>query len=235
MLKMQKVAAVIVAITSLLTAAVMPAGASAAVTYKANTIVHSGPLAQGDTVTVSLSVTSSTPLSMVQASLWYDPALFEAVEGTASEFLSNSFSFPTVNTAPIDPQTGEIIEGKVNVGAMSMSAVTVAPETVIATVVLRARLTITEDTVFTVSDVSASDASMKKLTCEAINGKMSILMGDVDADCGVTITDVLKVVQALNGIQDLTQDEARIADLNLDGKVTLFDAVRLFYIVNGMI
>lgn len=64
--------------------------------------------------------------------------------------------------------------------------------------------------------------------------KSDVLMGDVDSDGEVTVTDARWLLQYLAGIRDLTSAQISAADVDGDGEVTVTDARWLLQYLAGM-
>jgi len=96
------------------------------------------------------------------------------------------------------------------------------------------------DTSVTVSEaiVTKSDASAyTNITAAGLSLTVgsNILLGDVNGDGVVSITDVLKVCQAINGAVTLTVDQQTAADVSKDGVVSIKDALYICKYINGII
>ena len=61
-----------------------------------------------------------------------------------------------------------------------------------------------------------------------------MLLGDVDSDGEVTVTDARWLLQYLAGIRDLTNDQIAAADVDGDGEATVTDARWLLQYLAGM-
>ena len=61
-----------------------------------------------------------------------------------------------------------------------------------------------------------------------------VLLGDVDSDGEVTVTDARWLLQYLAGIRDLTNDQIAAADVDGDGEATVTDARWLLQYLAGM-
>ncbi|MDO5148625.1 MAG: dockerin type I repeat-containing protein, partial [Oscillospiraceae bacterium] len=54
-----------------------------------------------------------------------------------------------------------------------------------------------------------------------------IVKGDADGNGAVTVADVVKVMQHLIGKVTLSGDNAKAADMNDDGKISILDLIKL--------
>lgn len=78
-------------------------------------------------------------------------------------------------------------------------------------------------------DVSFVDGTI------TIPSDVNVLLGDVNCDGVVNMSDATRLFYCVNGLLNLTDEQLVNADNNGDGVVNMSDATRLFYCVNGLL
>ena len=80
------------------------------------------------------------------------------------------------------------------------------------------------------------------LVCAVAAGSLALsalgsssIAGDVDLDGNVTAEDALLVLRASSGIDTLSAEQEKLADVTYDGKINSVDALRILLYISGRI
>lgn len=189
----------------------------------------------GDTITVDVTVSDNHYLSNGQLLVEYDPA---ALKMTAS--VSN------VNAALIGDNTfwsfGTPSNGAAKFVFANPNVSGSAVGGTLFTLTFEVLEGIGEETTLSLTSpemCSAKDGRDYNTDAVYVNGVVcnadTLLLGDVNSDGKVDLTDATRVFYHVNGLVTLTGKELLAADYTANGAVDLDDATRLFYFVNGLL
>ncbi len=175
---------------------------------------------KGDTVTVSVKISSSKAIWGANVSLAYNGSELQYV---SSELGSSASSGSLYNTG-----------SAVNFSGMYKNT---------SGTVFTVKFKILKDSGTSTLKVTSTeniDYNENKYTAAVTNGTVTVLedsdfaLGDVNGDGKVSAVDARLILQSVAGIKTLTSDELERADISADGRVSAVDARRILQIVAGL-
>ena len=173
---------------------------------------------KGETVTVSVKISSDIDIWGANLMLGYNPSELEVVEcktGGAADTGSLHDTGSSVNfSGMFASKSGTVFTVKFKIlkgyGTVNLN------------------LTSTENT----------DSDGKTHECTISQGKITVknpATGDVNSDGNVTAVDARYVLQVVSGLKTLTSEQKILVDMNGDGKITAVDARFILQKVAGLI
>ena len=206
--------ALVMALVTLISSFTVFTASAKGITYS----VTSAKGKKGDTVTVSVSLSSDIEIWGANLMLGYNPSELEVVEcktGNAAD--TNSLH-----------DTGSSVNFSGMFAAKSGTVFTVKFKILKGYGTSNLTLTSTENT----------DYDGKTYDCTITQGKITVdnpATGDVNSDGNVTAVDARVVLQSVAGSQTLNSSQKKLVDMNGDGKITAVDARMILQIVAGLI
>jgi len=191
-----------------------------------------------ETFTVSLKVSGVENLYGYEFGVAFDPARFEVLSVKEGEFFSRAAEDPTYLLTPIlDNDSGNVRE---IVGVRLTPGVGVTGTGIIAQLEFKEKSNIESDYSSSISFSGQGellDPDPKALTiqeshaCE-INVSFPNVDPDPDMDGDVDLTDVILCLQTICGIET-AETISVTADVNLDGKIGVVEAIYILRSVSG--
>lgn len=210
-----KFMAVLTAFILLITSFTVISVSAAGVSYSATDV--SGK--KGDTVTVTVSISSDIEIWGANVMLGYDSTELQYVESNTGDAASSGSLHNTgssVNYSGMFAKTnGTVFTVKFKILKSSGTSTL--------------KLTGTENTDY---DGKTYDCTVKNATVTVTSG--STVIGDANGDGKVTAVDARIILQDVAGINKLSSAQQKLADVNKDDKITAVDARMVLQIVAGI-
>ncbi len=175
---------------------------------------------KGDTVTVSVKLSSTVDIWGANVMLGYNSSELEFVKCAAGDITSTGSLH---NTGSSVNYSGMFTKKS---GVVFTATFKILKSSGTSTLKLES----TENT----------DKNGKVYTCNVTQGKVtvldkSVILGDLNGDKKVTAADSRMILQHVAGIKTFSQSQVQIADLNGDGSATAVDARIVLQMVAGLI
>lgn len=208
----------------------------AEISWQINQKLDGDSCKQGKDVTLTVSLagdTKSMKLSTVFVRLQYDPGVFEISAENVVPVQSGS-----VDYISFDEDSGELdiyyandinFEGGTDLLKIRLHVLSDAEPGKAKVGVEALELYASDSDNYAV----AENKSMLSVTIK--EGSSAVLLGDVNLDKKINLTDVKLIMKYCNGGTKLTSAQKKNADVNQDGKVNLTDANLVMKYCNGAI
>lgn len=188
---------------------------AAGVTYSATSVAGK----KGDTVTVTVKLSSDVEIWGANVMLSYDSSELEYIDSSAGN-VASTYSLHNEDSSVNYSGTFSLKKGTV---------FTVKFKILKSSGTSSLKLTSTENI----------DKDGKEYTCTVTQGKITVLdssalIGDANDDGKVTAVDARCILQHVAGIKYLTEYQSLLTDMNGDGSVTAVDARVILQKVAGL-
>lgn len=174
---------------------------------------------KGDTVTVTVKLSSDVEIWGANVMLEYNSSELEYVSSSAGN-IASTFSLH---------DTGSSVNYSGTYSSKKGTIFTVQFKILKSSGTSSLKLTSTENI----------DYSGKSYSCSVSNGKVTVLdnsavIGDANNDGKVTAVDARLILQHVAGIKTLTSSQSLLTDMNSDGNITAVDARIILQMVAGL-
>lgn len=188
---------------------------AAGVSYSATSVAGK----KGDTVTVSVKLSSDVPIWGANVMLEYNSSELEYVDSSAGDVAS---TYSLHNTGSSVNYSGTYSSKKGTIFTVQFK-------------ILKSSGTSS----FKLTSTENIDEDGKKYDCTVTQGKVTILdksavIGDANEDGNVTAVDARLILQHVAGIKSLTSSQSLLTDMNSDGSITAIDARIILQKVAGL-
>jgi len=242
-MKIKKIVGACIAVASM---ALMSVAAQAAV-YSVESVNANGAKVN-DTVSVKVFAEpndgQSENINGFAVKVSYDPAILEpvadGVDATDAARYATSAASAATNSKGV--YVADIVDGTDGKKAVAIAWADKAPITVtgkseLVSVSFKVLSIDQSSTTLGITVVDSAESSTAKGTNTVKDGgisfKVDVLLGDVNLDGSVTVSDIPWVVQHVTSVKTLTGDNFLAGDLNGDGKVTAADIPYIVVIITG--
>ena len=243
-MKIKKIVGACIAVASM---ALMSVAAQAAV-YSVESVNANGAKVN-DTVSVKVFAEpneglASENINGFAVKVSYDPAILEpvadGVDATNAARYATSAASAATNSKGV--YVADIVDGTDGKKAVAIAWADKAPITVkekseLVSVSFKVLSINQSSTTLGITVVDSAESSTAKGTNTVKDGgisfKVDVLLGDVNLDGSVTVSDIPWVVQHVTSVKTLTGDNFLAGDLNGDGKVTAADIPYIVVIITG--
>ena len=170
---------------------------------------------------------------------------WEPTEHACQDWKANTFTTKTTTTTTTttstktdEPETTTVTTTTAESETTTVTTTTAEPETTTVTTTTTAE---SETTTVTTTTTAESETTTVTTTTEPIitttnkNPDTNVLYGDVNADCTVSLVDVVFINKANAGVIELSDYQKKNADCCLDGSINGLDATALLkYVVESI-
>lgn len=207
--------AVLMAFVILVSSFTVFTASAAGVSYSVTSVAGK----KGDTVTVSVKISSDVDIWGANVMLAYNSSELEFVKCTKGDAVSSGSLH----------NTGDSVNYSGMFSSKSGTVFTVQFKILKSSGTSSLKLTSTENI----------DYSGKVYSCSASNGKVTVLdnsavIGDANDDEKVTAVDARLVLQQVAGVNSLSESQSLLVDMNGDGSITAVDARIILQKVAGL-
>ncbi len=209
-----KLFAIVMAMVMLISSFMVFPASAASISYTATSV--SGK--KGDTVTVSVNLSSDVDLWGANVMLGYDSSELQVVECKNGDVISSGSLH----------DTGSSVNYSGTFSAKKGTVFTVKFKICKSSGTSTLKLTSTENI----------DENGKSYSCSVTHGQVTVVSvdatGDANGDGSITAVDARLVLQHVAGVKSLSSSQAAIVDMNGDNSVTAVDARIILQKVAGL-